>query len=162
MKRLVLICTALFLSGCAAAMPVKQEDMTYQKVIELPKQSKQQIFEKSKQWIASTFKSSKAVLEYDNKDEGVIIGNGSMDRPISAINITGGSLISFNMREDIKDNKARLTFSKFLAIVPPSQYGPGGERDILSADLEGIRANFDGLAQSLSSYILGGKSNDNW
>lgn len=164
MNKFILLTVAIILAGCAGAMPVKFEDMTYQKVIELQGKTKDQIFEKSKQWIASTFKSAKAVIEYENKQEGTIIGNGSMDRPISSINIQSGSLITYNMREDIKDNKVRLTFEKFTAIVPPNYNNiystPGGIYDIRQADLDGMRGNFDAMSENLKQYIL--SNNNQW
>lgn len=167
MKILAYMIMVFMLSGCAGAMPVRQEDMTYQKVIGIPGVVKDAIFEKSKQWIAATFKSAKAVIEYDNREEGVIIGNGSMERPISAINISGGALISYTMREDIKDGKARLVFNRFAAQVLPSYNSitgarAGGEYDILQADLQGMRATFDALSEDLQEYILSGKAADNW
>jgi len=163
---MVLTVALLISFGCAAAFPVKDEDMTYQKVIDLPKQSKEAIFEKSKQWIALNFKSAKAVIEYDNKAEGVIIGNGSIARPTSSVNITGTGLITFTMREDIKKGRARLTFDRLTARVMPSynaMTGPlqGGEYPILQADLEGMRANFDTFAIELQKYVLDGAIS-NW
>lgn len=167
MKKLAYMIIVFMLSGCAAAMPVKQEDMTYQKVVEISGVAKDVIFEKSKQWIAHTFKSAKAVIEYDNREEGVIIGNGSMERPISAVNISGGSLISYTMQEDIKDGRVRLTFSRFAAQVPPSYNSitgtsPGGEYGIRQADLQGMRSKFNALSEDLQQYTLNGKAADNW
>lgn len=166
MKNMIIVVAMLVCAGCAAATPVKQEDMTYQKVIDLPKQSKDAVFEKSKQWIAVTFKSAKAVIEYDSKSEGVIIGNGSMKRPISAVHISGDGTISYTMREDIKDGKARLLFDNLTAYSPPSYNTitgalPGGAGPIMGGDLEGMRLNFDELAASLQKYILNG-SGDSW
>lgn len=70
------------------------------------------------------------------------------------------------MREDIKDNKVRLTFEKFIAFVPASlqqSYSMmGPEREIAQADLPGMRTNFDSMSENLKKYILSGKSNDNW
>jgi len=142
-------------------MPIKPEDSSYQKVIDLPNQPKEVIFEKSKQWIALTFKSAKAVIEYDSKADGVIIGNGSMPRPVSSINIMGTDTITFTMREDIKDGKVRLTFDRLFALISPSKHTYGGEYPALEADLEGVKANFDMLAENLQKYILNGNS-DNW
>lgn len=154
MRKLITV-AMLLLSGCAASIPVSNEDLTYQTIIEVPSTPKDAIFEKSKQWIAQTFRSAKAVVEYDNREEGVIIGNGSMPRPISLVS-TGGSSITYQMREDIKDGKARLTFDKWAALTPI------GEMPILQADLEGVRANFSNMSLALQSYILGSKAADKW
>lgn len=156
--RIMLLFCMVCMFGCAGAMPVKPEDATFQKVLDLPQQSKESIFEKSKQWIAISFRSAKTVIEYDNKSEGVIIGNGSIDRPVSDVNPFGGGLVTFTMREDIKDGKARLSFEKLTAAVSPSRYGPGGEYPIIEADLKGTRAALSAISEDLKKYILSNKA----
>lgn len=163
--RFILLITVL-LHGCAAAFPLKPEETSYQKIIELPAQSKGHIYEKSRQWIAERFKSAKSVIEYENKEEGVIIANNSMTRPESVVHISGGSIITYTMKEEIKDNKARLTFNNFEALVPTTHnaltgqvYG-GGIRPVLQGDLEGIHAEFGIIANDLQAYILKGDNKD--
>lgn len=151
---------ALFLLGCAGAMPVTVEELSYQKVLELPGQSKETIYEKSKQWIATNFKSAKAVIEYDSKTDGVIIGNGTIDRPASEVHISGTHHITFLLREDIKDNKARLTFDK-PEVFSPAYYNPvsrttypPSSSPIRKADVPGMRFTFDEISENLKNYIL--------
>lgn len=152
--------------GCAAAMPAQEQDMTYQAVITLPGQTKDVIYEKSRQWIASSFKSGKAVLEYENRQEGIIMGNGSMPRPASSINLTGGGTVSFSMKEEVKDGKARITFTN-LMVNSAVSYSPvhgvigGGNFPIMQADVEGVHQTFGSMAVDLEAFILQGRA-DNW
>ncbi len=155
MHRMSLMILVSLLSACAAVMPIQHEDSTYQKVIELPNKSKDTIFEKSKQWIALNFKSTKAVIEYDNKPEGIIIGNGTMLRPKSIVHITGTDVINFTMIEEIKDNKARFTFHKF-GIVSQNNLV-----QVMGADLNGMQDQFDDLVVDLQVYVLR-RNQDNW
>ena len=60
-------------------------DASYQQLIQLPGQTKKQIFERSKQWMAKTFVSSKKVIEYENLEEGQIIGNSSADLTFTVV-----------------------------------------------------------------------------
>lgn len=167
MRVILLFCVIGLLSGCAATMRISPEDAVYQKIIELPNQSKSAIYEKSRQWFAERFKSARSIIEYENKDEGAIIGNSAMPRPVSVVHIGGGSTISYTMKEEIKDNRVRLTFNNFVAFAPTSvnnitgQVYSGGEMPVLQADLEGLRANLDLLADDLRTYILN-KNAESW
>ena len=51
-----------------------------------------------------TFRSAKKVIEYENLDEGIIIGNGL--KP----NVKAGWDVGFTMRVDVKDEKFRISF----------------------------------------------------
>ena len=142
----------------------EKKDMIHQSIIELPGEPQNYIYEKSRQWIAETFRSSKAVIEYENKEEGVIIGNGSMPRPISEVYIIPrGDIVLYSMREDIKDNKARITFDKIRIVSTPSQSSIGGERGFFyQSDLDNVKTIFNDLTDELKYYILGSNKNNNW
>jgi len=69
----ILIMIFVFLAGCAGLQPIADADRTFERIVEAPGYSKEQIFNGTKIWIAENFKSAKAVLEYENKDAGTII-----------------------------------------------------------------------------------------
>lgn len=92
------------------------EDLNGPKVLEFPGIQKTVLFEQSLQWLAGTFKSSKAVIEYQNKQEGKIIGNvllscGMMGKVFAKLTI------------EIKNFKVRLT------CVPTSMTGMNGSNE---------------------------------
>jgi hypothetical protein len=161
----------LFVGGCASVNLAdfeKPKETSIQIIREIPGQSKEAIFEKSKMWIARNFKSTKAVIEYDNKDNGTIIGNGVIDRPLSAV-YAGSfpSTISFTMNQEIKDGKIRLTFDK-LQVHWPAGYSaalgayPASDAPIsYQADFDGAKAKLMQLADSLVSE-LSKKQSDSW
>ena len=111
-----------FLTGCAGLQPITDSDRTFERVVEAPGYSKEQIFNGTKIWIAENFKSAKAVLEYENKDTGTIIGNGIISYPCSGLEYIAKAdwKVPFTMRVDIKDQKFRLTFSNLHLSWPPS------------------------------------------
>lgn len=100
------------------------EDRTIEKVFEAPGYSKEQIFNGAKIWISENFRSAKAVLEYENKEAGTIIGNGIIPYPhggfFEAIAKEGWE-VPFTMRVDTKDQKFRLTFTN-LRLKWDAQY----------------------------------------
>src|SRR5271169_7225778 len=121
--KLILGMIPLFLAGCAGLQPIADTDRTFERVVEAPSYSKEQIFDGTKIWISENFKSAKAVLEYENKNDGTIIGNGIINYPCSGIECmgTGDWKVPFTMRVDIKDKKFRLTFSNLSLTYPPAQ-----------------------------------------
>ena len=120
MKKIILV-AYLLLTACVPTITVPNStpvnDASYQQVIELPNQTKQQIFEKSKQWMARTFVSPKNVFQYENLQEGRIIGNSTANLTSTVVNSLVGPVsvpyqAGFTMTEDIKDGKARITFER--------------------------------------------------
>jgi hypothetical protein len=100
------VCVAvLTICGCASLERVANPDADISKVIDVDK-SKGAIFDLTMQFIAENFKSAKSVIEYQDREAGRIVGNGTtfvsdgmMDRPAS-----------FTMIIDIKDKKFRVTY----------------------------------------------------
>lgn len=103
----------VFLSGCAGMQPATEEEMIVERVVQAPGHGKDEIFEYTKMWIAQNFRSAKAVLEYENKDAGRIIGNGSMRYPCEGISCIGKGdwTLKFTMNVDIKDERFKISFT---------------------------------------------------
>jgi hypothetical protein len=161
MNRVIVAVMVLLMSGCASAMPMNARETNLQIVIETPGHSKEQIFEKSKQWIALNFRSAKSVIEYENKAEGKIMGNGSANVPKNAIEAIGGvqKTAHFTMVEDIKDGKARLTFENIMVYMPASYNTvtgafPGGESIPLQGEFERIKPVLLQMPGDSQAFIL--------
>lgn len=144
------------LAGC---MTIKTPDMSaitnakHQEIIEVPGNTQQKIFEKSKQWIALNFVSAKKVIEYENASEGKIIGNGSATVYFETVGAMTGKIsypipIPFVMVEDIKDGKARMVFS--------------GGAEMQSYAWEQLKPQFVSLGTSLKTYITAPDEIKNW
>lgn len=100
----------VLLSVCCAPEMATLEQERYQNMVDV-NLTKEQIFNKTLQWMAETFKSSKHVIEYKDLAEGMIIGNASVQ--VQAVKDPFGSippgLVAFTMKIEIKDGKYRLT-----------------------------------------------------
>jgi len=139
-------------------------NITSQQVIELPTLSKQQIFERSKQWMARTFVSSKQVIQYESLPEGKIIAKGS----VGFIGYYTSTLFGpdqgeecqsrFTMTEDIKDGKARITYDQ---IMEPECPAVGGFNGIGQAGLGRLKQRLISLTDDLSKD-LSKIANDTW
>src|SRR5690349_15367939 len=66
---------AFLISACAAIQPIPEDQRTVQGVHEV-QASKDVIFTRSLEWVAQTFVDSKQVIEFQDKENGKIIGKG--------------------------------------------------------------------------------------
>ena len=165
MKKMMII-GVLLICGCATMQvpdtaPV--ENASYQEIILAPGQSKKQLFEKSKQWLALTFVSAKKVIEYENEAEGKIIGNGSSTITFTVNNSMVGPTtvpysVGYSMIEDIKDGKARILISNIkLLNMYGSAYSP-----IYVDGWQQLKPKLEALCISLRSFLISDPENKNW
>ncbi|MCX6143156.1 MAG: hypothetical protein NTZ35_08045 [Ignavibacteriales bacterium] len=52
------------LASCAGSREATKDEMNHEFILSLPGVHKQQAFDKTLKWIANTFRSAKAVIEY--------------------------------------------------------------------------------------------------
>ncbi len=142
------------LLGCAGQQRAPAEEQYYQKVFEVDL-SKQKIYEETLQWMAESFVSSKAVIEYKNEKEGTIIGNGAVEiRPVGYVGYLG-----YTLKIEIKDKKYRVTSCCYRKAdstnIHPSHYTK--RRSVAYA-----RGRIEELANDLYLYLNKEKKPDNW
>lgn len=161
MYRIFLAVFVIFiLSGCTIPRPLTEEESTIQKVVEVPGYNKSQIFERSKMWFAENFKTAKSVIEYDNKDEGILIGKGVMALPVSDIRAmsTLPWRFKFTVKEEAKDNRFRLTYTNLVVID-----GTGSEQAAWTDDdYSKVKPILLKMADDISTSIQSQTKNDKW
>ena len=143
------------LTGCMPSL-IPARETSIQKFIEVPGMPKDVIYEKSRIWIAKTFRSSKAVIEYENKETGLIIGNGVIHYAVPVgIGMETQVPVRFTMREDIKDGKIRITFDNLLE-------GTMGNPVKYQQSMDKISPRLHALANELGSFIRESKMDREW
>lgn len=126
MKKLLLPVFFLFFTYCAFCqedpkkLPVDSSSnkITYKAMVDVPGMAKDDIYKKSREWFATTFKSANSVLQMDDKESGKLIGKGNfMFNYI--INAGFGATsnmpetVGFTLNISIKDNKYRIVITDF-------------------------------------------------
>ena len=169
MQRIAVICLLFAMASCAVPQHVREEDKTFSQVFEAPGLTKQVLYEKVKIWLAQNFKSAKAVIEYDNKDEGTIIGNGSIKYPCSGMDCIAKAdwTVPFTMRVDTKDYKYRLTFSNLRLTWPAKRdsvgYLAAGDVEMWQqSDFDAVRPILLRFGDSINNNILSEKKSSDW
>lgn len=160
----------LSLTGCATIEQAKKPPMTqYEKIVEVPNTSKDEIYEGARQWFAKSFRDSNSVLRYQDKESGSIIGKGNAKMPCSGMACLGTPRnLQFTVKVDAKDNRARVTFDD-LMIHTPYNYNSGmsipesTSKLLLDEEKENAKKLLDSTVDRFSSDVkVTVNGNDNW
>lgn len=177
----ILIAATLALTGCASAPQgfivasdaaiAPEPDRTITHIGQAVGVTKDELFASSRQWIAETFRSSKAVIDLEDKTEGVIVGNAAIPYPKAGCAglycaVIADWQVRFKVRIDVKDDRFRVTFSD-LELFAPASYGsfatPATRRPMIYAQEIGLaRPELIALASSLAGYTSKVKTDKNW
>jgi hypothetical protein len=164
----VVVMVALF-AGCAGMRPVAETDRTFEGIFEAPGATKDQIYSATKMWIAENFRSAKAVIEYDNKDDGTLIGNGIIPYSCSGMGCLGRSKsrVPFTMRVDADEGRFRLTFSNLRLTWPMSYLAWGAlpPHDgplTTQGDYDTVKPILLAFGPSIADAIRQGKVKKDW
>lgn len=168
--RLGMLAVAGFLPMVAAAADLTDEQRTLAQVFDAPGHDKAAIYTAGRQWIAENFKSAKAVIEYESKDDGTIIGNGNINYPCaSAWECLGKPdwTVPFTMRLEAKDERFRLTFSNIRLHWPAKINAgirqPEFDGPVRSAkDMDKIRPKLLMFGDQINASLVNQKAGDNW
>ncbi|AOY88673.1 hypothetical protein BKP64_11090 [Marinobacter salinus] len=147
--------SAVFLSGCASFEQTPQSELskpiTY--IYEFPGEDADDLYSRSRLWVAETYNSAEAVITFDDQETGTLKGTGVG----SAVWSLFERHYKYNLGIDVKDGKTRLQFSNFqplrmgdVAGIDPS-YREAYE--IMKRDLEQT-------AKSYQSYMANDKQDD--
>lgn len=158
-------------TGCAAHMPVQAEEKTFSGVFEAPGNPKEVLYERVKIWMAQKFQSSKAVIEYENKVDGTIIGNGIIKYPCEGIGLEcmakSDWTVPFNMRVDVKDDKFRLTYTN-LRVSWPASVGTFGVQPASNhemwqkGDFDAVKPVLLLFGEDIKNSVVKEISSDKW
>ncbi|RYL22178.1 DUF4468 domain-containing protein [Acinetobacter piscicola] len=121
MKKLLLggvLSFGLALSGCATTPQQPAEPVKFEKVYQIEGLNQSQIYDGARQWFATTFRSANAVIQYEDKTTGSIIGKGNMQYRCSGfadcMTVTTGDRVDFTVRVDTKDGRMRVSYDDLV------------------------------------------------
>lgn len=165
--------TAVVLTGCATTPQLPQEPVKLEHIYTIEKLSQEQIYNGARQWFSTAFVSSKAVIDYEDKAAGTIIGKASTQYTCAGISecLTGttNDRLEFTIRVDTKDQKVRVTYSDLTYFRPAHRSGninyPDTRREV-TPNSNAARLNvakLDAAVQNLVNKVSSHeKTNNNW
>lgn len=160
----ILSCTAIILliaSGCATMMGAKAtpEMRTYERIIETPGQTKDEIYIKANSWFVETFNSAESVIEFQDKEAGKIMGK-------YVFSYTEGvytHIVKQTVDISIKDEKVRVIINnplyKTTSGLGETYYNATYSPLETQKGVDRARAEWIDLITSLENYL---QKNDEW
>lgn len=125
--KLTAITTAIIaISGCKTTPPPTAQDMEISNVYQVEGNTKDKIYNQVQIWMSQNYNSSKEVIQYTSKEDGVIVGNGRIKYPCEGFECIAKEKwnVEYTAQVDIKDNRFRISFTN-LEVSYPASYSLG-------------------------------------
>lgn len=89
-------------------------DVVYSEIIEAPGLSGDDLYTNAHIWFLDNFKSSKDVIQYEDRESGIIAGNGIIMLQDMALGYLIETPISFSLRIETKNERFRYQLSNLV------------------------------------------------
>ena len=86
-------------------------NVVYSDIVDVPGLSGDQLYTSARIWFLEKFKSSKDVIQYEEREAGIVAGNGIMTVDDMALGYLIQTKISFSIRIETKDERFRYQIS---------------------------------------------------
>jgi hypothetical protein len=112
MKRLIIIVILytipIYLNGqTRLPLPIVDNKIIFTEVVIVDSIQKDQLYSRTKLWFADNFKSTKDVIQLDDKENGIVLGKGNILKRESGIQPVIKTW-KFSVKVQIKDNKYKV------------------------------------------------------
>lgn len=87
--------------------------ITYQEVVKVEGATKDELYVRAREWFARSFKSSKSVIQMEDKEAGKIIGKGSSSGLYTVLMSTVPYKLDFTVSITVKEGRYRYEISPF-------------------------------------------------
>jgi len=151
---------ALLLTGCATTPSVPLEPVKLENIYTIDNLKQDQIYDGVRQWFATAFKSSKSVIQYEDKKAGTIIGKANTPYFCGGVAEclfgTPNDVLEFTIRVDTKDGRVRVTFSDLVYFRPAHTSGGtyfDDQRKTLALDSQAARLNVERLNRAVQDMV---------
>ena len=165
MKKVILLSViTLALLGFVSCATTSSADLTemytgVQKVIDVPNNSKSELFIKANNWAVAAFNNAESVIEFSDKESGSITGKYIAKYRSVSIPLGGWSVGPITlMKIEIKDNKARISLN-LTGIDYYNGYGVisngtmGVKLYFQKAEVDMLKAKWDEMIASLETAL---------
>ena len=160
MKRLtnlLLILSVMTLFSCSIVkrVPVSDNDLKMISVIKAPGIEKDKLYTIVNEWLVITFVDAEAVVQYQDKSAGKVMGKhvGTYERAKSnKLYISNLNKYKSVISIDVKNEKVRIVFMKPMYLNGTKEY-TGYLPVKYKGTMEGISRDWMSLAEDLEDYI---------
>lgn len=162
MRNVLFIISFMLLTySCGTMMGAESspEQRSFQKIMELPNQNKDQLYVKANSWFVETFNSAESVIEYQDKEAGKIMGKYTFNYAEGVYTYDVKQTVDIS----IKDKKVRIKIDNPLYRAT-SGMGETYHNTSFNAlksqkGIDRAQQEWNMLAASLENYL---KQDDAW
>lgn len=154
-KIISLALIGLFFTSCKTMYhgeDAAQSDLTYVSVLDF-EESQNDLYIKANQWAVETFNSAESVIQFSDKDAGIIMGKYTSDIKVGVYNGMSKSTIKI----ELKDKKVRLTFLDPYVKVTHDDLGTRYNDDFIPAKkknvIEQMRLEWMAMETNFKDYM---------
>ena len=109
-------------------VPVKDGNIIYSGVVTIDSAKAGDLYSRAKNFLAHEYKSSKAVIQVDDKDGGQIVGKGNFSVIINVgFGIKADYVVDHTISIFVKDGKYKYEISELVFNYPLSKYSQASE-----------------------------------
>ena len=150
MKRYIFMCLVLTFLSCKVQknVTINPDLLNYEKIIELEK-PRDQLYILSNSWMVETFNSAESVIEFSDKENGIILGK--------YVFLIGQSKIKSIIQIDTRDKKCRISFKNPLVLNIGKDFEYRAPKTNDAAKL--IRSKWENLSLDFEQFLI---KNDSW
>lgn len=125
--------------------------VTYSEVTQTPGTSQTELYARAKLWFLSAFKSSKDVVQADEKEAGIVQGTGwrTVQVPIPTRNDSLSMRLWYTVKIAVKDGRYKYSISGFQNQFFPSSYSPSPDKFTAEAVLNNPKATAEARANQI-------------
>lgn len=91
-------------------LPMENGIVTYSGVVQIDSLNKDQLYLLAKKWFVNTYKSAKAVIQLDDKENGVITGKGTF----AFSSLVNDTYIDHTISIFVKDGRYKYVLTNFI------------------------------------------------
>jgi hypothetical protein len=145
----------LLILGCATTIPTLERQQSLERIKEFPGLSKTDLYTRSLDWVARSFKSANDVIQLKDPENGRIIGQG-----LGSATFDLGLFkrhFRYTMIIDVKDGKMRVSYEN----IRSEQVGEVGGPD-MNSQWKTVEKYFDDLSADLFASITAAEKKENW
>ena len=152
----VIISALVLLASCATLDPESSFEIQ-QTVVEVEGASSDELFVRANGWMTQAFNSAKAVIQYSDKDAGIIRAKYDSEFYIAWADCQ----CTTDLLIECKDGKARLTIEAPYDFKSWTTYGYSKVGNLTSGAKESLQLERDSLVASFNAFMVE-KSESNW
>jgi len=162
MKKIIIVLLLFILNiSCGPYKVTPLEERSIEKIIYVPNQTKDELYTKVNQWFIRTFNSPKSIIEFQDKQQGIVSGKYVTHKQILATDFYYRQVIEVK----IKENKVKIFIGDLNIASYTNLSGIGSSSESYKPVKSGyskIKPTWLELINSLESYLKKNNSDDDF